>query len=397
MKTKWLLISVIFFLFLASFLSFSPQAEAASSQFVTKGNTSSKVVALTFDDGADGTNVETILQTLSTYNVKATFFLTGAGTNHHPQKIKQIASKGHELGNHSYTHPDFTKLTSAQIKDELDRTEAIIQSTTGQSTKPIFRAPFGSVNSSVLTAVGNAGYTHTIHWNIDTVDWKGNSAADIRGRVLNNIVPGSIVLMHTGAGASGTPGALPGIITSLKDQGYQFVTVSDLLSGKPSSASGTYTVKAGDTLYSLARKYNTTVSKLVSENQLSNANVIRIGQVLKIPGQTTGSPPSGSKTYTVKAGDTLYSIARLNQTTVSELVSINQLSNPSLIRIGQVLVLPGGSTPPPAQTTYTVKTGDTLYSIALRYGTTVQKIAAANNLSNPSLIRVGQQLTIPNV
>ncbi|MFG6150077.1 LysM peptidoglycan-binding domain-containing protein [Halobacillus sp. B23F22_1] len=388
MKTKWLLISVSFFLFLASFLTLPPQAEAASSQFVTKGNTSSKVVALTFDDGADGTNVETILQTLSTYNVKATFFLTGAGTNHHPQKIKQIASKGHEIGNHSNTHPDFTKLTAAQMKDELDRTETIIKSTTGRSSKPIFRAPFGSVNSTVLTEVGNAGYTHTIHWNIDTVDWKGNSAADVRSRVLNNIVPGSIILMHTGAGASGTPEALPGIITSLKAQGYQFVMVSDLISGKPSASSRTYIVKAGDTLYSIALRYNTSVSKLVSDNQLSNANVIRIGQALKISGQTPASPP---KIYTVKAGDTLYNIARSNQTTVTELVSINQLQNPSLIRIGQVLVLPG-----PPVTTYVVKAGDTLYSIALRYGTTVQKFATANNLSNPSLIRVGQQLTIPN-
>ncbi|MFC7322607.1 LysM peptidoglycan-binding domain-containing protein [Halobacillus campisalis] len=393
MNAKLLRLSVLFILLIAFTLPFSPQVEGASSQFVTKGNTSSKVVALTFDDGADGTNVENILQTLSSNNVKSTFFLTGSGTNHHPQKIKNIVSKGHEIGNHSYSHPDFTKLTAAQIKDELERTEDIIKSTTGRSTKPLFRAPFGAVNSSVLSAVGNAGYKHTIHWNIDTVDWKGNSAADIRNRVLNNIVPGSIVLMHTGAGASGTPGALPGIISNLKNQGYQFVTVSNLLNSGELSSTGTHTVKAGDTLYSLALKYNTSVSKIAAENQLDNVNFLRIGQVLKIPGEST-APPNSPATYTVKSGDTLYSIARKYNTTVSEITSVNQIRNAALIQVGQVLTIPNGSTSEPAAQTYTVKTGDTLYSIALRFGTTVQKIASANNISNPSFIRPGMKLSI---
>ncbi|MFP3423129.1 polysaccharide deacetylase family protein, partial [Bacillus sp. SIMBA_161] len=79
--------------------------DAASSNYVTKGNTASKVVALTFDDGADGTNINKILNTLDSHNVKATFFLTGSGINHHPGWIRNIANAGHQVGNHSYSHP----------------------------------------------------------------------------------------------------------------------------------------------------------------------------------------------------------------------------------------------------------------------------------------------------
>ncbi|MGP4075986.1 LysM peptidoglycan-binding domain-containing protein [Halobacillus sp. K22] len=388
MGEKFLKYSVIFLLFMGSFLSFSIPVEASASKFVTKGNTSSKRVALTFDDGSDGTNISKILQTLSTENIHSTFFLTGSGTKDHPDSIRDIKAAGHELANHSYTHADFTKLSSAEIKRELDRTEATVKSTTGISTKPLFRAPFGAVNSAVLTAVGNAGYTHTIHWNIDTLDWKGLSETEVYNRVVDNIVPGSIVLMHTGAGASGTPGALPDIIRSLKAKGYQFVTVSEILQLQPGSET-IHRVKAGDTLYSLAGKYEVTVNQIVKENNLVNANVIRVGQLLVIPGETPNSPPAEGDSYTVKAGDTLYSIAKRYNVSLNDLVEANQISNPAYLRIGQTLVIPKD------MNMYTIKAGDTLYSIARRNGTTVQKIAEVNGISNTSLIYPGRELMIP--
>ncbi|WP_246108441.1 polysaccharide deacetylase family protein [Salisediminibacterium halotolerans] len=243
-------------MFVAALSFFPDSADAASSQFVTKGNTNEKVVALTFDDGADGTNINKILNTLQEHKVKATFFLTGTGMKHHPANIKRITDQGHQIANRSYTHPYFTKLTASQMKSELDKTEALAKKVTGKSTKPIFRAPYGVSNNSVLAGVGAAGYTHTIQWNIDTVDWKGVSKTQIVNKVVNNITPGSIVLMHTGAGASGTPAVLPEMVKKLKAKGYKFVTVSELLNLKPSSApaekppatsSGTYTVKTGDT------------------------------------------------------------------------------------------------------------------------------------------------------
>lgn len=322
-------------LILFTALSFSLKAEAAASTYVTKGTTTNKIVALTFDDGADGTNINKILGILSTNKIKATFFLTGSGAANHPTSIKNITAQGHEIGNHSYSHPDFTKMTAAQIKAELDKAEATIKNITGKTTKPLFRAPFGAVNSAVLSGVGAAGYTHTIQWNIDTVDWKGVSSTAITDKVVNNIVPGSIVLMHTGAGASGTPGALPGMISKLKAKGYSFVTVQQLLNLQAGTVK--YTVKAGDTLYSIAARYKVTVAALAKANNITNYNLIRVGQVLIIP---ITPPPATVVKYTVKAGDTLYSIARKYNTTVAKIATANKIASPYIIRVGQVLVIP---------------------------------------------------------
>ncbi|MFC4712807.1 LysM peptidoglycan-binding domain-containing protein [Planococcus dechangensis] len=396
MFSKWSKLIAITGLLLFSLLSFTGQADAASSTYVTKGNTTSKVVALTFDDGSDGTNINKILDILKTNNVKATFFVTGSGINHHPSWIRNIANAGHQVGNHSYSHPDFTKISIAAMQSELAKTETAYKNVTGKSTKPIFRAPFGATNATVLKGVGDAGYTHTIQWNIDTIDWKGLSSTEITNKVVNNIVPGSIVLMHTGAGAPGTPVALPGMISKLKAKGYSFVTVSELLKLPPTGGT-TYTVKAGDTLYSIAKKYNVTVAALAKANNITNYNLIRVGQVLVIPGTTPPPPPPATTVkYTVKAGDTLYSIASKYNTTVSAIATANKITNVNLISVGQVLIIPTKAAPPPATSIkYTVKAGDTLYSIARTYNTTVTAIATANKITNVNSISVGQVLIIP--
>ncbi|MGE6492291.1 LysM peptidoglycan-binding domain-containing protein [Exiguobacterium sp. NPDC077395] len=397
MKRRVIRGAMALFILLAMVITQSISVSAAASKFITSVNTTNKVVALTFDDGADGANTNKILDILAKNNVKATFFLTGSGANNHPQYIKNIAAKGHQLGNHSYTHPDFTKLTATQMKSELDRTEALIKSLTGKTTKPIFRAPFGAVNSTVLNGVGAAGYGYTIQWNIDTIDWKGLTASQINTKVQTNIKPGSIVLMHTGAGAPGTPLALPTMISQLKAKGYQFVTVSQLLAYQNTSTNKTYTVKSDDTLYSIARTYGVTVSALAAANNITNYSLIYVGQVLIIPGTTVTPPPTTTVKYTVKSGDTLYKIATMYNTTVAKIAAANKITNINLISVGQVLIIPGTTVTPPPTTTvkYTVKSGDTLYKIATMYNTTVAKIAAANNITNINLISVGQVLTIP--
>jgi LysM repeat protein len=141
-----------------------------------------------------------------------------------------------------------------------------------------------------------------------------------------------------------------------------------------------YTVEWGDTLYSIARRYGTTVEAIVALNGLQNASYISVGQVLKISGTASPTTPSTGGEYTVQAGDTLYSIAIRYGTTVAAIQSANGIVNPSLIRIGQKLIIPGGST---------------TWSIAARFGKNVWDIVVANNLADPSLIYVGQQLTIP--
>ncbi len=158
-----------------------------------------------------------------------------------------------------------------------------------------------------------------------------------------------------------------------------------------------YTVEWGDTLYSIVRRYGTTVEAIVALNGLQDASYISVGQVLKIPGTPSTIPPTGGD-YIVRAGDTLYSIAARYGTTVEAIQSANGIVNPSLIKVGQRLIIPGGgttSTPITGGTTYVVQADDTLYSIAARFGKNVWDIVVANNLADPALIYVGQELIIP--
>ncbi len=157
-----------------------------------------------------------------------------------------------------------------------------------------------------------------------------------------------------------------------------------------------YTVQWHDTLYSIARRFNTTVEAIVALNGLPNANYINVGQVLKITG--TPSPTSVAPLeHIVQPGDTLYAIARKYNTTVEAICRANGIVNPWYISVGQKLVIPQASTSPsPGGSTYVVQPGDTLYSIAARFGKNVWDIVVANNLSNPNLISVGQVLIIPS-
>ena len=151
---------------------------------------------------------------------------------------------------------------------------------------------------------------------------------------------------------------------------------------------GTYTVKSGDTLSVIANDFGVTVDQLVRWNNISNPNLITVGQILYFSDKSSSG--SGT-TYVVQAGDTLSGIAARFGTTVAELVSLNNISNPNLIYVGQVLKiqLSGNSS-----RTYTVQAGDTLSSIAARFGTTVANLVALNNISDPNLIYVGQVLYV---
>ena len=160
-----------------------------------------------------------------------------------------------------------------------------------------------------------------------------------------------------------------------------------------------YVVRRGDTLYSIAQRYGTTVQAIAQINNISNPSRIFAGQQLLIPRGTdvTPTPTPSSTTYVVQRGDTLWSIARRYGTTVQAIALLNNIPNPSLIYAGQRLTIPGtGTTPPPPTTKiHIVQSGETLYSIARRYGTTYWAIAMANNLANPNVIYAGQRLVIP--
>ncbi|ALN97934.1 glycoside hydrolase [Bacillus phage vB_BpuM-BpSp] len=218
-----------------------------------------------------------------------------------------------------------------------------------------------------------------------------------------------------------------GLINGIKgtvDVNWSYVPVSELTKGKTvvkesgssnpkpapspsknSSSSSSYTVKKGDTLGGIASKFKTTTSVLVSLNNIKNPNVISVGQVIKLPTSTTVKPkpvskPSSSTTYTVKKGDTLGGIASKFKTSVSVLTSLNNIKNPNVISVGQVIKLPTTSSSAskpvskPSSTTYTVKKGDNLGAIAQQFGTTVSNLTKLNKLSNPNVIFPGQKLKI---
>ena len=163
-----------------------------------------------------------------------------------------------------------------------------------------------------------------------------------------------------------------------------------------------YVVQAGNTLSGIASRFGTTVQALAQLNNITNPNLIYVGQVLKIYGDNKVQRGNNnfSTTYVVQSGDTLSGIASRFGTTVQELVQLNDISNPNLIYIGEVLKLPvsnsvkSGASSKQYQTTYVVQSGDTLSGIAARFGTTVQYLARINGIVNPNLIYVGQILKI---
>jgi len=164
----------------------------------------------------------------------------------------------------------------------------------------------------------------------------------------------------------------------------------------------TYVVVTGDTLYSIALHFGVSINDLMAANGIINPNYIQVGQTLIIPNPSwtptptpTGSPPPTPTTYVVKAGDTLWSLARRFGTTVEAIARDNNIVNPHRIYVGQTLIINGTPPPSPCTVTHRVQYGETLTSIASRYGTTVWTLAVLNNLANPNLIYAGQYLLVP--
>ena len=171
-------------------------------------------------------------------------------------------------------------------------------------------------------------------------------------------------------------------------------TISPIEPTQPSDTSNIYTVKSGDSLYSIARKYNVTVNDLINYNNLKS-NVLSIGQQIRIPSSTTNAGETSSNIYTVKSGDSLYSIARKYNVTVNDLINYNNLKS-NVLSIGQQIRIPSSTTNAgeTSSNIYTVKSGDSLYSIARKYNVTVNDLMKYNNLTS-NLLSIGQQIRIP--
>ena len=198
----------------------------ASSQEISRGPTNVKKIALTFDVGADSKPAPKILQALDDAGVGATFFLTGKWVEENPQLTKDIANRGFLIGNHTYAHPDLTKETEDNIAYELSETERLVKEATGETTKPLFRPPFGSRDKRVLRIVAEQGY-RSIYWTIDSLDWKPTMTPEqVKNRVIAGLSNGAIILMH--CGSPQTAQILPELIDEIKNRGYEIVSVPEL-------------------------------------------------------------------------------------------------------------------------------------------------------------------------
>lgn len=194
-------------------------------------NSGGKVIALTFDDGP-GPYTAQLLDILDQHGAKATFFLIGSKVSAQADVLRRMHSRGHQLGNHSWSHPELPKLPVGQIAGEIDRTNDAIKQATG--VKPtILRPPYGAVNSAVLEQLRLRGMS-SILWSVDTRDWADRNSDIVCSRAVAGAHPGAIILMHDIHQTS--VNAVPCILNALKQQGYSFVTVQGLLGNMAAGA-----------------------------------------------------------------------------------------------------------------------------------------------------------------
>lgn len=209
----------------------------ARGEIVWEVPSDEKIIALTFDDGPDPSDTPAILDLLKQYEAKATFFVIGKRVEMYPELAKREIAEGHEIANHTYSHSYFKKrMPGEKIQKEIQQAEQTIVNTTGK--KPhLFRPPGGYYSENVVAASKKNGYLVVMwSWHQDTEDWSKPGVNKIVNKVLNNARNGDIVLFHDYVeGKSQTLEALKQVLPRLKERGYRFVTVSELLSYRKST------------------------------------------------------------------------------------------------------------------------------------------------------------------
>ncbi len=181
---------------------------------------------MTFDDGPHPQNTPRLLDMLKQRNIKATFFLVGECVAQYPQIVKRIVAEGHEIGNHSWSHPQLSKMTDAAVKDQLQKTHDAIVSACGVVPK-LMRPPYGAFTQRQQRwCNGEWGYK-IILWDVDPLDWKVRNSEHVESEILKQTVAGSIILSHDIHKT--TVDAMPATLDALAAKGYKFVTVPELL------------------------------------------------------------------------------------------------------------------------------------------------------------------------
>ena len=211
------------------------EASSTSTETTTESSTSTKFVALTFDDGPYGTSTREILDILKEKSVHATFFLLGKNSQEFPDEPLREVTEGHEIGNHSFDHSmQLPSMTAAQFSANLDQAETAIATSTGIHPT-LFRPPYGALSTTMRQVLKTKGYSIAL-WNVDPTDWNYVSSTSVQvvQRILSAVKPNSVILLHDGrdtqinAPRDNTVNALPTLIDDLRAQGYEFLTISEL-------------------------------------------------------------------------------------------------------------------------------------------------------------------------
>lgn len=208
-----------------------------AARAVFRGPTNRRFIALTFDAGADVGYTALILDTLRAKGVRASFGMTGAWAEAHPDLVRRMANEGHDFINHTHDHASFTGVSTGRRPQtfeerahQIERTEEIVRSLTGKSTRPYFRPPFGDYDPTVNADIARLGFTQNVLWTIDSTGWRGVPAGTIVDRCLSNAVPGAIIVFHVGSQSLDGPALAP-IIDGLRQQGYALGTIRELIEG----------------------------------------------------------------------------------------------------------------------------------------------------------------------
>ncbi len=214
---------------LALLLPLLPARAGAERVVHHSADPETRKIALTFDDGPHPSYTYRILDILDRYGVKATFFMIGTNVEYYPEVAKEVLRRGHEIGNHTYSHSRLTKMDGSTLTEELMKCEAVMEKTLGHRPT-LFRPPEGVVSEAVRSCADCRGYT-VVLWSVDTRDWETKETGAIVNHVMREVRPGAIVLMHDYTAHSKTPEALEIVLPKLLAQGYEPVTVSRLIAG----------------------------------------------------------------------------------------------------------------------------------------------------------------------
>ena len=205
----------------------TPVSPASSAKIsYSSCNVEGQVLAMTFDDGPHAQNTPRLLDILKERGVKATFFVVGQNAVEYPDILKRIAAEGHELANHSYSHPILASMSEGAIRDQLDKTHQAVLSATGVSMK-LLRPPYGALSQPQRAWANSTFGYKTILWDVDPLDWKFRDAARVQGEILSHAKSGSIILSHDIHKT--TVDAMPATLDALTAKGFKFVTVTELL------------------------------------------------------------------------------------------------------------------------------------------------------------------------